>query len=119
MTVEEVLSNRGVIEICDFLRQDNINSPRTTQEIIADILGRECGNIAMKILCYGGLYLVENFPNEIRFVLEENVNLSNFTDTLINQTGRFINAFTQKGRVSHCVKKIPVYLKNYTKDDRD
>lgn len=119
VTVEQILSNRGVIEICKFLRQCNINPPPNPQEIIADILGRECGNIALKILCYGGLYLVENFPNEIRFVLEENVQSSNFTDILRDQQGRFINAFTQKGRVSHCVKKIPVYLKNDTREDRD
>ncbi|MDJ0731122.1 MAG: glucokinase [Crocosphaera sp.] len=71
---------------------------RKTLEIIGEILGRECGNIALQFLCYDGVYLVGDFFTKIQFILEEKEN------------ERFINAFIQKGRMEKYMKKIPVYL---------
>ena len=64
-------------------------------EMFVSVYGAESGNLALKILPYGGLYLAGGIAAK---------NLSLLTD------GTFLTAFNQKGRVSHLLGKIPVHV---------
>jgi glucokinase len=64
-----------------------------TLDMFVSILGAEAGNLALKILATGGLYLGGGIPPRI---------LAHLTD------GRFMAAFVNKGRFSELMAKIPV-----------
>ena len=66
-----------------------------TLELFVDILGAEAGNLAVKVLATGGLYLAGGIPPKIAGALTD---------------GRFMRAFTRKGRVADLVARIPVRL---------
>jgi glucokinase len=68
---------------------------RATLELFIDILGAEAGNLAVKVLATGGVYLAGGIPPKI---------IPALTD------GRFMRAFTQKGRLSGLLRGIPVRL---------
>ena len=64
-----------------------------TLEIFADVLGAEAGNMALKIVASGGVYLGGGIPPRIIPVLK---------------AGSFLKAFVNKGRMSNLLEKIPV-----------
>ena len=64
-----------------------------TMEIFIRAYGSEAGNISLKFLPRGGLYIAGG-------VTAKNLPLM--------RTGEFMNAFGSKGRVSHLLDKIPV-----------
>jgi glucokinase len=64
-----------------------------TMEMFISAYGAEAGDLALKILSYGGLYIAGGIATK---------NLPLFTD------GTFLGAFNHKGRVSNLVKNIPV-----------
>lgn len=66
---------------------------RATLDIFVSILGAEAGNLALKVLATGGLYLGGGIPPRI---------LPNLED------GRFMRAFCNKGRLSEVLQKTPV-----------
>jgi glucokinase len=66
-----------------------------TLEIFLSILGAEAGNLALKIMATGGVYLGGGIPPRI---------ISAFTNRA------FMNSFTQKGRLSYFLKQIPVNI---------
>ena len=66
-----------------------------TLELFVDILGAEAGNLAVKVLATGGLYLAGGIPPKIAGALTD---------------GRFMRAFTRKGRVADLVARMPVRL---------
>lgn len=68
---------------------------RQTLDLFIDILGAEAANLAVKVLATGGVYLAGGIPPKIA---------SAFVD------GRFMRAFTRKGRVSDLVARVPVRL---------
>jgi glucokinase len=68
---------------------------RAALELFADILGSEAGNLALKVLSTGGVYLAGGIPSRIQPVLEE---------------GRFMRAFTAKGRMEELLRRMPVYV---------
>ena len=59
------------------------------------ILGAECGNMALKTLAFGGVYLGGGIPPKIVEKLKD---------------GSFIAAFLNKGRFASTLIKIPVYV---------
>lgn len=59
------------------------------------ILGAECGNMALKTLAFGGIYLGGGIPPKILEKLKD---------------GSFIAAFLNKGRFASTLIKIPVYV---------
>ncbi len=59
------------------------------------ILGAECGNMALKTLAFGGIYLGGGIPPKILDKLKD---------------GSFIAAFLNKGRFATTLIKIPVYV---------
>jgi glucokinase len=64
-----------------------------TLDLFVSILGAEAGNLALKVLATGGLYLGGGIPPRI---------LANLND------GRFMRAFVNKGRFADLLAKIPV-----------
>ncbi|MEO1144789.1 MAG: glucokinase [Cyanobacteria bacterium J06638_22] len=63
--------------------------------LFVDAYGAEAGNLALKLLPYGGLYIAGG-------IAAKNLPLM--------KTGRFMRAFAQKGRVSPLLKQIPVHV---------
>ncbi len=62
-------------------------------EVFASAFGAECGNMGLKLLCAGGVYLGGGIPPKILKTL---------------QTGVFRQAFLDKGRLSPLLHTIPV-----------
>lgn len=65
-----------------------------TLELFVAVLGAEAGNMALKTMATGGVYLGGGIPPRILPILE---------------SGGFLAAFGRKGRMSELMKKIPVY----------
>ncbi|MCF8024603.1 MAG: glucokinase [Desulfobacteraceae bacterium] len=66
-----------------------------TLEVFVSVLGAEAGNMALKTMATGGVYLGGGIPPRILPLLE---------------SGVFWDAFVHKGRMSELMKKIPVYV---------
>lgn len=60
-----------------------------------EILGAEASNLALKVLATGGIYLAGGIPTHLLPALQE---------------GRFMKAFTKKGRMTNLVSNIPVHV---------
>ena len=71
------------------------NDPLCTQtmEMFVEAYGAEAGNLALKLLSYGGIYIAGGIAAK---------NLS------LMRGDRFISAFKQKGRMSDLLEKMPV-----------
>lgn len=106
---ERLLSGMGLENIYEFLGGDHDAAPadiaemaaagdaraRRTMEIFVDIYGAEAGNIGLRVLARGGVYLAGGIAAK---------NIEWFTD------GRFVEAFHRKGRFSELMTTIPVDL---------
>jgi glucokinase len=110
---ERLLSGRGLVNIHNFLtgeeREYDENLPMEiakaleagdsvaarTFAIFVDIYGAEAGNMALRLLARGGVYLAGGVAGK---------NIDRFTD------GRFVEAFLRKGRFQHVLTSIPVNL---------
>ena len=67
----------------------------TTLSVFVSALGAEAANLALKVLATGGVYLGGGIPPRIIPALE---------------TGQFMKSFTNKGRFSELVSRIPVHV---------
>jgi len=115
---ERVLSGMGLVNIHDFLTgvdrayEEHIPMELAALaekgdaaalrafEIFVDIYGAEAGNMALRTLARGGVFLAGGIAGK---------NIRYFTD------GRFIRAFTRKGRFAPLLAEIPVDLINNPK----
>jgi glucokinase len=68
---------------------------RKTLSIFISTLGAEAGNLALKVMATGGVYLGGGIPPRILSVLDK---------------GGFMKSFSNKGRFSGLVSKIPVQV---------
>jgi glucokinase len=68
-----------------------------TIDLFASILAAEAGNLALKVLATGGVYLAGGMPPRILSRLEPGVS-----------NGRFMRTFTAKGRFAELLGAIPV-----------
>ena len=66
-----------------------------TLDMFVSILGAEAGNLVLKTMATGGLYLGGGIPPRILKVLE---------------AGFFLDAFTSKGRLNPMMKRVPVHV---------
>jgi glucokinase len=66
-----------------------------TLDIFVDVLGAEAGNLALKLLATGGVYLAGGMPAHILPALRD---------------GRFLRAFRRKGRMGELLAAIPVHV---------
>ena len=108
---ERVLSGMGLVNIHNFLTgvdrpyEEHIPMELAQQaesgdaaavhafEIFVDLYGAEAGNMALRTLARGGVFLAGGIAGK---------NIPRFTD------GRFARAFSRKGRFAPLVKEIPV-----------
>lgn len=77
---------------------DQVNPPKLCVEalnIFVSVLGAEAGNLALKVLATGGVYLTGGIPPRILPFLNK---------------GRFMKAFRHKGRMSDLVARMSVYV---------
>lgn len=66
-----------------------------TMELFLEAYGAEAGNLALKLLPYGGLYIAGGIAPKILPLIQE---------------GRFLLNFSQKGRMRSLLEDIPVYI---------
>ncbi|HEV7426910.1 MAG TPA: glucokinase [Thermoanaerobaculia bacterium] len=110
---ERLLSGMGLVNIHNFLSGNDRAYDETlpmeiakafaagdpiamrTFAIFVDIYGAEAGNMALRLLARGGVYLAGGVAAK---------NVDRFTD------GRFMNAFLRKGRFQNILAAIPVNL---------
>lgn len=127
VSVERLLSGQGILNIYSFVRQNPLfsevehptlkrllftkeNAPQNiteyaiqhhdplamrTLDLFIGIYGAAAGNLALTTLPFAGLYIVGGIAPKL---------LTQFLD------GRFLNAFSDKGRMSNLLKTIPIYL---------
>jgi glucokinase len=72
-----------------------------TLNVFVSILASEAGNLALKVLSTGGVYIAGGIPLRI---------LSYFQEKHIVQGNYFIQAFTHKGRLSQLLTQMPVHV---------
>jgi glucokinase len=82
--VDAALNPRHPSELC-----------RTTVDMLVSILAGEAGNLALKVLATGGLYLAGGIALHLLAVLRE---------------PRFMQAFTNKGRFKDLMGRIPIHV---------
>ncbi|MFC1505353.1 glucokinase, partial [Thermodesulfobacteriota bacterium] len=63
--------------------------------LFSAILGAEAGNLGLRVLAKGGVYLAGGLPERVLPFLKEKA---------------FLNAFHQKGRMSNLMKEIPLHV---------
>jgi len=68
---------------------------RATLGVFVSALGAEAGNLALKVMATGGVYLGGGIPPRVIPALER---------------GQFMESFTSKGRFSELVSHIPVHV---------
>ncbi len=68
---------------------------RATLNTFVSILGAEAGNLALKVLATGGLYIGGGIPPRILPLLQDD---------------RFMQAFLNKGRFADLLKQVPVHV---------
>jgi len=66
-----------------------------TMQLFVEAYGAEAGNLALKLLPYGGLYVAGGIAAKNLPLLQE---------------GSFLHAFTNKGRVSSLLENVPVHI---------
>jgi glucokinase len=66
-----------------------------TVDLFVTILGAEAGNLALKVLSTGGVFLAGGIPAHVLPALDN---------------GRFMRAFVAKGRLSAVLEKMPVHV---------
>jgi glucokinase len=66
-----------------------------TMDIFIRAYGAETGNLALKLLSYGGIYIAGGIAAKILPLMQD---------------GRFLETFQDKGRVGTLIEKIPVHI---------
>jgi len=105
---ERVISGMGLVNIFTFLGGEEVSAADVAElaeggdsranrafEIFVDVYGAEAGNMALRVLARGGVYLAGGIAAK---------NVPRFTD------GRFVEAFLRKGRFRPLLSTIPVDL---------
>lgn len=90
---EKSVDPAAVIAIAAAEQQDPLS--KKTMELFVELYGAEAGNLALKLLPYGGLYIAGG-------VAAKNLPLM--------KSGIFIQAMVDKGRMRPLMERIPVHL---------
>ncbi len=90
---EKTIDPAAIISQAAFKQSDRLCVK--TMEMFIDAYGAETGNLALKLLPYGGIYITGG-------IAAKNLPMM--------QDGRFMTAFKQKGRVSSLLDNIPIHI---------
>ncbi|MDJ0729573.1 MAG: glucokinase [Crocosphaera sp.] len=82
-------------EVSKAALENNDTLCQQTMEMFISAYGAEAGNLALKLLPYGGLYIAGGIAPKILPLMK---------------TGTFMEAFKAKGRISSLLTKIPVHI---------
>uniref|UniRef100_A0A7S1XIB1 Glucokinase n=1 Tax=Erythrolobus australicus TaxID=1077150 RepID=A0A7S1XIB1_9RHOD len=126
VSVERVVSGKGLVTVYEFLRSEypkdvveehdkfimshapsrakhlaqmyyDYPLAKQAMDIFFESYGSEAGNVALKYMPFGGLYIAGGIaPKNSEHIISEN--------------SGFMQAFHHKGRLSDLIKQIPVYL---------
>ncbi len=91
--VEKLVDPANLISQLAIAKTDPLSE--AAMKLFVSAYGLEAGNLALKVLPYGGLYLAGGIAAK---------NIPLFVD------GNFTTAFNHKGRVSELLSKIPIYI---------
>lgn len=90
---EKTVDPAAVIAMAAVEQQDSLS--KETMELFAELYGAEAGNLALKLLPYGGLYIAGG-------VAAKNLPLM--------KSGIFIRAMIDKGRMRPLMERVPVHV---------
>jgi len=82
--------------VSSYARNDKNELCNKAIDLFMQLYGAEAGNLALKTLPTGGLYIVGNIANKNRYGLERN--------------NQFYTHFLAKGRMKALLEKVPVYI---------
>jgi len=83
----------GIIGAAAVEKRDSLSEQ--TLQLFVDLYGAEAGNLALKLLPYGGLYVAGGIAPKILPLLTD---------------GTFLSAFENKGRMSPLLEMVPLHL---------
>ncbi|MCL1475773.1 glucokinase [Argonema antarcticum] len=90
---EKTVDPAAVISKAALAKSDRLSEQ--TMEMFVEAYGAEAGNLALKLLPYGGLYIAGGIAaKNLPLMLE----------------GSFIHAFTNKGRMRSLLQKVPLHI---------
>ena len=90
---DETVDPAATIAAAALEKRDRLSEQ--TMQMFVEAYGAEAGNLALKLLPYGGLYVAGGIAAKILPLIQE---------------GSFIRTFAQKGRVSPLLKDVPVHV---------
>ncbi|MDI9640643.1 glucokinase [Geitlerinema splendidum] len=90
---EKTVDPAAAISIAAIAKRDRLSE--RTMQLFIETYGAEAGNLAIKLLPYGGLYIAGG-------IAAKNLDLM--------KQGEFLQAFLDKGRVSPLLEKVPVHI---------
>lgn len=90
---EKTIDPAAVIAMAAINQRDRISEQ--AMSIFIEAYGSEAGNLALKLLPYGGLYVAGGIAAKIMPLMQD---------------GRFLRSFLQKGRMSALLERVPIHI---------
>ena len=90
---KKTIDPAAIISQAAFKKSDRLCEK--TMDIFIEAYGAETGNLALKLLSYGGIYIAGGIAAKILPLMQD---------------GRFLDTFKDKGRVSTLIEAIPVHI---------
>ncbi|MFM2313978.1 MAG: hypothetical protein RLZZ04_3254 [Cyanobacteriota bacterium] len=90
---KKTIDPAAIISQAAFKQSDRLSEK--TMDVFIRAYGAETGNLALKLLSYGGIYIAGGIAAKILPLMQD---------------GRFLETFQDKGRVGTLIEKIPVHI---------